>query len=126
MGEVILFVLVFGLIFGFVILSTVIGALSTRRTGRVLTAGTPARGLILQINAQGTNVSFSGQCYEYRNMVVDVEMAGRAPYQVSCRGLIPKMMVRSALPGTFVELRVDPTNSGTVAVVGPGGVSFVT
>jgi hypothetical protein len=125
MGEAILVFLIFGLMFGLTFMSVAIKALTARRVSRVMTTGVPARGLILAINAQGTNVVLQGQRYEYRNMVVDVEMGGNAPYQVSCRGLIPKMLVRNALPGTFVELRVDPSNTGTVAVVGPGGVYFV-
>ncbi len=124
MAGVLMMILVFGLVFGSVFIGIVSSFLASQRRNRVLSTGVPARGLILEINKLGTNVTLGGMRYESRYMRVDVEMDGHAPYEIRCRGLIPKMMVRNALPGTFVALKVDPRSPKDVAVVGPGGVYF--
>ena len=51
---------------------------------------------------------------------VDIEIEGRPPYQVSTTSMIPNQMSRSVLPGASLELRVDPTNPQSFAIVVPG------
>jgi hypothetical protein len=124
MEAVIPFILIFGFI-GLMLTISLITNLSARRANQVVTTGVPAKGLVLQVSQTGVGVFINGTRYERRGMVLDVEIPGRAPYQVSANPLIPKTFVRNVLPGTFVELRIDPRRADSIAVVGPGSVFFV-
>jgi hypothetical protein len=118
-------IFIIGSIIGFALLMSFIQMASLRRVNRVITNGVPAKGLVLSVSQTGINVTMNGTRYERRGVVVDVEIPGQAPYQVSAQPLIPKNIVRNVLPGTFVELRVDPTRRNDIAVIGPGSVFFV-
>ena len=123
--EALIPIFIFFAVFGTMFLSVVLSVLRQRRTTQLFTSGVPARGLILQISRTGFDVVLNGYRYEKRSVVVDVEIPGQAPYQISAQPLIPKNLIKNVLPGTFVELRVDPTKSDNLAVVGPGGIYFV-
>ena len=86
-----------------------------------LASGVPARGLILQADSMATEGTLRGQRVEYRQMRLDVEIPGQAPYEVSVRPAIPRIC--EALPGAALDLRVDPRNPNNVTVVGPAGAS---
>lgn len=84
--------------------------------------GTPARGILLQVDSIGMPVAAlgGGTGVERRNVTIDVEIVGRPPYTVVADILIPRNLARDVLPGATVELRVDPRNQNRIAVVGPG------
>ena len=86
-----------------------------------LASGVPARGLILQADSMATEGTLRGQRVEYRQMRLDVEIPGQAPYEVWVRPAIPRIC--EALPGAALDLRVDPRNPNNVTVVGPAGAS---
>ncbi len=113
------------LLFGIPAIAGIASTAAVRRTQRLAQTGTPARGLVLQVSQTGTDVRFGMQRYERRSMVMDIEIFGRAPYELSCLPLIPKQIVGRVLPGTFLDVRVDPSNPSNIVVVGPGGVFFV-
>jgi hypothetical protein len=113
------------LVFGSMFFVAIVKAVAQRATTRVLTSGVPARGLVLSVSQTGMNVLTNGMRYERRGVVVDVEMQGRDPFQVQGQPLIPKNLVRLVLPGTYVELRVDPSKPQNFAIVGPGNICFV-
>lgn len=98
---------------------------SLRKIDKLAKSGTPARGLVLQVAPTGTDVRSGMRRFERRNMVLDVEIPGRQPFVANTSPLIPKQLVSRVLPGTFLDLRVDPSNPNQIAIVGPGGVFFV-
>lgn len=122
--EFIPILLVFGVIFGIPILIAIMKAMSPN-TGalgfdRLAARGTPARGLVLQSSMLATNVRMNMRRFERRQMTLDVEIPGQAPYQCSGTFLIPRGLVE-AIPGASLELAVDPRNPQSVVVTGPGG-----
>ena len=88
---------------------------------RLLKVGLPARGILLQVNSfkAGRSVS-GGMRFELRQVTIDVEILGQPPYEVGCQLMIPAQLRNDILPGATVELRVDPKNRRTMAVIGPG------
>jgi hypothetical protein len=86
---------------------------------RVLRTGLDARGIILWADRTAVNSTVGGVRYETRQLRLDVEIPGRAPYEMSVSPLIPR--VCEALPGATLDLRVDPKDPNNVAVLGPAG-----
>jgi hypothetical protein len=91
---------------------------------RLLKNGIPARGILLRVASTGTKSGTPQRRFEQRQVYVDIEIPGRAPYETSASPYIPINLVRDVLPGATVELRVDPKNPNVIAIVGPG-VGFV-
>jgi len=79
-----------------------------------------ARGLVLSANASSRGVRQSGQSYELRRAVVDVEIPGREPYVVEVTLRFPRGLVRAA-PGDALDLSVDSGDPRSMVVLGPGG-----
>jgi len=94
-----------------------------QRGGRsaLLARGVPARGLILSANRTSSDVTYGGQRFEVRALVLDVEVPGKAPYEVSLNAMIPRIC--EALPGATLDLQVDPAKPNNLAIVGPAGSS---
>jgi hypothetical protein len=96
------------------------GAKSSDARTRVLRNGTDARGIILSADRTATSKAIlNGVRYETRRIRLDVEVPGRAPYELSFCPLIPR--VCDALPGSTLDLRVDPSNPSNIVVLGPAG-----
>jgi hypothetical protein len=73
--------------------------------------GIPARGVLIQVDRFATPVEatgFSLRRFERRGMVIDVEIPGQPPYELTASPYIPKNLSRDVLPGCTVELRVHP------------------
>jgi hypothetical protein len=87
----------------------------------LLARGLEARGLILQSSSTFTETTLNGQRYELRDLVMDVEVLGQAPYEVSITPMIPRIC--EATPGAALDLRVDPKNPNNIVIVGPAGSS---
>lgn len=85
-----------------------------------LSGGVPGRGILLVVAPTATRQLVGGQPYEVRQMTLDVEVPGKPPYEVSCSPLYPANLSGDMLPGATVELRVDPKNPQSIAIVGPG------
>jgi hypothetical protein len=83
------------------------------------TGGTPARGILLSVSSTGTRTQYYGQRCEIRGAVVDVEVPGLPPFEIRTQLYIPTNLVRDVLPGSTVELRIDPSNQTKVLVIGP-------
>jgi hypothetical protein len=58
--------------------------------------------------------------FERRGVVIDVEIPGEPPYELTANPYIPKNLSRVVLPGATVELRVHPRDRSQIAIVGPG------
>jgi hypothetical protein len=80
-----------------------------------------ARGLILRASPVATETTYGGQRYELRDLVLDVEVPGQAPYEVSCTPRIPRIC--EALPGATLDLIVSRSNPSQIEIVGPLGSS---
>lgn len=108
---------------GIPILIAIVKAMSpnagARGFDRLAARGTPARGLVLQSSMLATNVRMNMRRFEQRQMTLDVEIPGQAPYQCSGTFLIPRGLVE-AIPGASLELSVDPRNPQRIVVTGPG------
>jgi hypothetical protein len=114
---------VFGLIFIFVIIMVVKGAAAGGSLGSydsLVAKGIPARGILLQVSSTGTKIGSVSRRFELRQVYIDVEIPGKAPYEISATPVIPINLVRDVLPGATVELRVDPRNPSKMAIIGPG------
>lgn len=112
-------------LFIFVVLVIIVSALAssgsaTGQYDKLIRNGTPARGILLQVAAQGTKAGTAARRFEMRQVQIDVEIAGRPPYETNANVAIPINLVRDVLPGATVELRVDPNNTTRIAIVGPG------
>jgi len=88
---------------------------------RLMTSGLPARGLVVRAASTGRAMMLNGQRFQVRNVLLDVEVQGRAPYEIGLDALFPRMC--ESFPGTALDLRVDPANPANVAIVGPAGSS---
>lgn len=87
----------------------------------LLASGIPGRGILLSVSRTSLGTVGTGLSrYQLRAVTIDVEVAGRRPYEVSVTALIPMNLVRDVLPGATVELRVDPKDPTKLAIVGPG------
>ena len=96
------------------------GASGVAARGRLQQSGMPGRGLVLASSVIAVGVRVGGQRYEQRTMTIEVEVAGRAPYVIQGTFLIPRGLVE-AIPGSSLELAVDPRTPNNIAVLGPGG-----
>jgi len=114
--------------FGFVVLFVFIfvlkgaKALSVGGTGydALVARGIPARGILLAVAPTGTKAGTQARRFEIRQVRIDVEIPGQAPYETNATPMIPINLVRDVLPGATVELRVDPKNPSNMAIIGPG------
>ncbi len=77
------------------------------------------RGIVLWADKTSTKRTIGGLRYEMRAIRLDVEVPGREPYEVSLSPLIPRIC--EALPGSPLDVRVDPRNPQNVTIVGPSG-----
>jgi hypothetical protein len=75
---------------------------------------------LLVVSSTGQKVGAVSRRFDRRSVTIDVEIPGRQPYEVTTIPLIPINLVRDVLPGATVELRVDPKNPSTMAIIGPG------
>jgi hypothetical protein len=83
--------------------------------------GTPARGILLQVDATGTPVEgLLTPGIQRRGVTIDIEIPGQPPYVVSASAYLPRNLAPDVLPGATVELRVHPRQRSNIAIVGPG------
>ncbi len=85
----------------------------------LVTHGTPARGIVLAITSTGRRAQFYGVPCEIRSAQIDVELPGVAPFVTQADLYIPRSLVRDTLPGSTMELRIDPSRATRIFVVGP-------
>jgi hypothetical protein len=85
----------------------------------MLMQGILGRGLILEAAAGAGEVLYGGVRYERRFVTIDVEGGGRPPYQTRLTLSFPPIV--EALPGTLLDLRVNPSDLDDIEVLGPVG-----
>ena len=113
---------VLGLVFIVVVLVIVLGKGAVGGYDRLISSGTPARGILLSVTSYSNRVqgSTAQRRFVSRSVTIDVEVPGNPPYEVTTDLIIPSNLDRDILPGATVELRVDPRNPSRMAIVGPG------
>lgn len=121
MVPALVFIAVFLVIASLVALGARAQARQAAMARRLYETGTPARGLVLQASQYVTTTTAGGRRYELRDLVLDVELPGQAPFEVRAQPMIPGSLAKSVLPGAALELRIDPANPSEVVVVGPAG-----
>ena len=113
--------LVFSIIAIAVIILIASASTPTQEFDKLMASGIAARGILLTVASTGSRVaSTTLRRFERRFVILDVEIPGRPPYEVSVNALIPSNLVRDVLPGATVELRIDRAKPGRIAIVGPG------
>lgn len=114
-------------VFGFVVW-VFIKLISGTSYGTLANKGVPARGILLQVNWMATRVPgmSNGVRVERRDVLIDVEIPGQAPYQVRAQAYVPINLRSDVMPGATVELRVDKKDKSAIAIVGPGSGFAVT
>jgi hypothetical protein len=112
------FIVVFLIIFVLKKANTI--AVGGNRYDVLVARGIPARGILLSVASTGTKAGTQARRFEVRQVRIDVEIPGQAPYETNATPWIPINLVRDVLPGATVELRVDPKNPSNMAIIGPG------
>jgi hypothetical protein len=120
----IIVLLVFGLVGTLIVWASLSQSRQVRELGQLAATGIHARGLVLSVGQVGTTVVLGGRRYQRRSLVLDVEIPGQAPYEISAAQLIPGGLMRRILPGATIQVRVDPMNPQKLALVGPGATYF--
>lgn len=115
-GGVIALVIVFFIVFG------IAGALKTAGMSydAIIAKGVHARGIPLSVALRGTRIGTVNKRYQVRQVTIDIEIPGEAPYVMTGVAIIPMNLVRDVLPGATLEIAVDKTKPDRVAIVGPG------
>jgi hypothetical protein len=80
-----------------------------------------ARGLILRASASSAETTYRGQRFELRDLTLDVEVPGQAPYEISVTARVPRIV--EALPGATLDLSLDPASPNDLEILGPAGAS---
>jgi hypothetical protein len=118
MGAIVLGFLV--LVF-FVILAALKGGVAGSYD-RLASAGLRGRALVLGASQMVTGVTLNGRRFQRRQMVLEIEIEGREPYEVSGTFLVPRGLIEP-IPGSSLDVAVDRGVPSRVAVLGPGGFS---
>lgn len=113
-------ILTFGIFLLIFIIVTVSKSAAVAGRNRLAQSGLRGRGLVLASQNMATNTRVNGQRFEQRPMTIEVEVQGRPPYVIQGTFLIPRGLV-DAIPGSSLEVAVDPSNPNSVVVLGPGG-----
>jgi hypothetical protein len=116
-----------GIIAGFIVLFVFIVIAVSKNSAvagrnRLAQSGLRGRGLVLQSSMNATGMRVGMQRFEQRQMTLDIEIPGRAPYVVQGTFMTPRGLVEP-IPGASLDVSVDPNNPSAVVVLGPGGFS---
>jgi hypothetical protein len=85
-------------------------------------SGVRGRALVLSASKIESTAFINMDPYVVRSMTLEIEVAGRAPYQVTDSFAVPRGFVE-AKPGASLDVAVHPHRPKRVAVLGPGGFS---
>ena len=80
--------------------------------------GVPARGILLEVSSVAT--SLLGGQIKVRQVLVDVEVPGRPPFEVRVSAMMPANLSADVIPGATMELRIHPKDNTKLAIIGPG------
>jgi hypothetical protein len=87
---------------------------------RLAQSGVRGRALVLAASSVAVGFRMGMRRFERRTMTLEVEVPGREPFIVQGTYPVPRGLVEP-IPGSSLEVAVDPRGSGQIAVLGPGG-----
>lgn len=109
------------MVFVIIMIAKALGGGGVPSYANLVKRGVPARGILLAVAPRpNSTIGTAPWRYQLRDVVMDIEIPGRPPYQANVTPFIPTNLARDVLPGATVELRVDPQRPLMVAIVGPG------
>ena len=114
--------LIFVLFMGFVVFLVRVQTAQLRAFDRLSAKGRRGRALVLSSFRNATGVTLGGRRFQRRQMTIEIDISGQAPYEVTNTFLVPRGMVEP-FPGCSLDVAIDPANPQSVAVLGPGGFS---
>lgn len=79
---------------------------------QLLATGMPAEATVMAMQDTGTRINDNPML----NLTVNIEVSGRAVYQVTVQDIVPFMLLGMIAPGNKFPARVDPTNPQRVAI----------
>lgn len=93
------------------------------RAARLQKSGLHGTALVLS-SSQVTNGAMRVGITRYvrRQMVIEVDIPGTAPYQLQDNFLVPRGLVE-CVPGSLLDVAVNRGNPSDITIVGPGGFS---
>ena len=104
----------------FVVWAIVKNASGVTSFDKLARSGVRGRALVLTSSSTATNMRLGTRRFERRAMTLDVEVPGRAPFVVQGIYLVPRGLVEP-IPGSSLEVALDPRGGSQIAILGPGG-----
>jgi hypothetical protein len=109
----------------FFIIFALVKSASSRALGvgdydRMVQNGVRGRALVLASTNIAVGFRINMRRFERRTMTLEVEIPGREPFIAQGTYPVPRGLVEP-IPGSSLEVAVDPRGSGQIAVLGPGG-----
>jgi hypothetical protein len=98
------------------------GSAGVQQFDRLQQSGLPGRGLVLTSSVIAVGTTINGRRFEQRTMTLDIEIWGRPPYVIQGNFMVPRGLVE-AMPGSSLDVSVDPNDASKIAILGPGGFS---
>jgi hypothetical protein len=87
---------------------------------RLSQSGIRGRALVLAASSVAVGFRMGMRRFERRTMTLEVEVPGREPFIVQGTYPVPRGLVEP-IPGSSLDVAVDPRGNGQIAVLGPGG-----
>lgn len=87
---------------------------------RLTQKGVRGRGLVLAASSFSVGFRMGTRRFERRAMTLEIEVPGRAPFIVQGTFPVPRGLVEP-VPGSSLDVAVDPSGAEKIAVLGPGG-----
>jgi hypothetical protein len=94
----------------FFVFRNVFGGMSKQR--QILQTGEAAQAKILRIWDTGTSLNDNPQV----GMLLEVQAAGRPPFQVETKAFVSRLRLPAIQPGQTVPVRFDPANPNNIAL----------
>jgi len=120
MGGIFVAAFIFFIVFVIVKAGNAGRALGVNDYDRLLQNGVRGRALVLASTSIAVGFRIGMRRFERRTMTLEVEIPGREPFIAQGTYPVPRGLVEP-IPGSSLEVAVDPRGSGQIAVLGPGG-----
>jgi hypothetical protein len=82
--------------------------------------GVRGRALVLASMQMSWGVTLGMRRFTRRQMTLEIELPGQAPYDITDQFLVPRGIVEP-IPGSSLEVAVGGPSGSQVAILGPGG-----
>ena len=120
MGGFVVLLIVFTIIILVKVASS--GAFGVGTYDKLMRSGVRGRALVLASSNMAVSFRIGMRRFERRTMTLEVEVPGREPFIAQGMFPVPRGLVEP-IPGSSLDVAVDPRGTGQIAVIGPGGFS---